>query len=118
MNVTVLDGKDSIITCRAVGAPTPNITWIFNGMMQSILDFGMLCLPKTNMPGCLCVRLSCIRCEFRVPYILPNSMIQIPFLWSIRAACKFLTRAICSFRMYVNRTQAATNVHVPMRPAP
>lgn len=30
-NVTALDGKDAIITCRAVGAPTPNITWIYNG---------------------------------------------------------------------------------------
>jgi hypothetical protein len=31
-NVTVLDGKDATITCRAVGAPTPNITWIYQGM--------------------------------------------------------------------------------------
>lgn len=30
-NVTALDGKDATITCRAVGAPNPNITWIFNG---------------------------------------------------------------------------------------
>ncbi|XP_037919149.1 protein sidekick isoform X4 [Hermetia illucens] len=29
-NVTVLDGKDATISCRAVGAPTPNITWIYN----------------------------------------------------------------------------------------
>ncbi|XP_067013442.2 protein sidekick isoform X2 [Anabrus simplex] len=29
MNVTVLDGKDATITCRAVGAPTPNITWLY-----------------------------------------------------------------------------------------
>lgn len=26
-NVTVLDGKDATIVCRAVGAPQPNITW-------------------------------------------------------------------------------------------
>lgn len=32
-NVTVLDGKDATIVCRAVGAPIPNITWTFgNGM--------------------------------------------------------------------------------------
>lgn len=30
-NVTVLDGKDATILCRAVGAPTPNITWVYNG---------------------------------------------------------------------------------------
>lgn len=30
-NVTVLDGKDATISCRAVGAPNPNITWIYNG---------------------------------------------------------------------------------------
>lgn len=28
-NVTVLDGKDATIVCRAVGAPLPNITWTF-----------------------------------------------------------------------------------------
>lgn len=30
-NVTALDGKDATIWCRAVGAPNPNITWIYNG---------------------------------------------------------------------------------------
>jgi len=30
-NLTVLDGKDATLTCRAVGAPVPNTTWIFNG---------------------------------------------------------------------------------------
>lgn len=29
-NVTALDGKDVTIICRAVGAPIPNITWIYN----------------------------------------------------------------------------------------
>lgn len=33
-NVTVLDGKDATIQCRAVGAPTPNITWIYNGELK------------------------------------------------------------------------------------
>lgn len=31
INVTVLDGKDAIINCRALGAPVPNITWIYRG---------------------------------------------------------------------------------------
>jgi len=30
-NVTALDGKDATISCRAVGSPNPNITWIYNG---------------------------------------------------------------------------------------
>lgn len=29
-NSTVLDGKDATISCQAVGAPIPNITWIYN----------------------------------------------------------------------------------------
>ncbi|XP_015515694.2 protein sidekick isoform X1 [Neodiprion lecontei] len=29
-NVTVLDGKDASITCKAVAAPVPNVTWIYN----------------------------------------------------------------------------------------
>lgn len=30
-NVTVLDGKDAVISCRVAGAPTPNITWFYQG---------------------------------------------------------------------------------------
>ncbi|XP_055915597.1 protein sidekick isoform X4 [Eupeodes corollae] len=30
LNVTALDGKDATISCRAVGAPNPNITWVYN----------------------------------------------------------------------------------------
>lgn len=30
-NLTVLDGKDATIKCKAIGAPVPNITWIYNG---------------------------------------------------------------------------------------
>jgi protein sidekick len=30
-NATALDGKDVTLSCRAVGAPFPNITWIYNG---------------------------------------------------------------------------------------
>lgn len=28
-NATLVDGKDATITCRAAGAPTPNVTWIY-----------------------------------------------------------------------------------------
>ncbi|XP_063224987.1 protein sidekick isoform X2 [Bacillus rossius redtenbacheri] len=28
-NLTVLDGKDATISCRAVGAPTPNVSWTY-----------------------------------------------------------------------------------------
>uniref|UniRef100_A0A8D9FE64 Protein sidekick n=1 Tax=Cacopsylla melanoneura TaxID=428564 RepID=A0A8D9FE64_9HEMI len=28
-NATVLDGKDTVLTCRVAGAPTPNVTWIY-----------------------------------------------------------------------------------------
>jgi protein sidekick len=31
-NATVVDGKDATITCRAAGAPTPNVTWIYQSM--------------------------------------------------------------------------------------
>lgn len=30
-NTTVLDGKDALLSCKAIGAPAPNTTWIFNG---------------------------------------------------------------------------------------
>lgn len=30
-NSTVLDGKDVIISCRAVGSPHPNTTWVYQG---------------------------------------------------------------------------------------
>ncbi|CAH0555093.1 unnamed protein product [Brassicogethes aeneus] len=31
-NMTVLDGKDATLGCRAIGAPLPNVTWIYNGV--------------------------------------------------------------------------------------
>ena len=36
-NETVLAGQDATFTCRASGAPTPNITWMFNGQNLFIL---------------------------------------------------------------------------------
>lgn len=30
-DLTVLDGKDATLTCYAVAAPKPNITWYYNG---------------------------------------------------------------------------------------
>lgn len=35
-NITVLDGKDATLNCRAVGAPTPNVTWIYNGKFTKV----------------------------------------------------------------------------------
>ncbi|KAI8435034.1 hypothetical protein MSG28_003463 [Choristoneura fumiferana] len=54
-NLTVLDGKDATIACRAVGAPTPNVTWYFNdsiiinlsGRLQG-LEAGDLLITSTT----------------------------------------------------------------------
>ncbi|KAF5283152.1 hypothetical protein FQR65_LT02664 [Abscondita terminalis] len=54
-NLTVLDGKDATISCRAVGAPTPNSTWIYNeqnevemsGRVQ-VLDTGDLLIAAVR----------------------------------------------------------------------
>lgn len=46
-NVTVLDGKDATIVCRAVGAPAPNITWMYNGKM--IRDSAMYSQSSMNL---------------------------------------------------------------------
>ncbi|PSN39774.1 Protein sidekick [Blattella germanica] len=54
-NVTVLDGKDATIMCRAVGAPTPNITWTYqdaklvetSGRVQ-VLDTGDLLIAAVR----------------------------------------------------------------------
>ncbi|KAF5272120.1 hypothetical protein FQA39_LY01202 [Lamprigera yunnana] len=54
-NLTVLDGKDATLSCRAVGAPTPNSTWIYNeqnnvemsGRVQ-ILDTGDLLIAAVR----------------------------------------------------------------------
>ncbi|XP_058794092.1 protein sidekick isoform X3 [Phymastichus coffea] len=32
-NSTVLDGKDAILNCRAIAAPVPNVTWMYNDTM-------------------------------------------------------------------------------------
>lgn len=42
-NMTVLDGKDATIFCRAVGAPTPNATWVYNGN-KCVECYVLLCL--------------------------------------------------------------------------
>lgn len=49
-NITVLDGKDATMNCRAAGAPTPNITWVYNGKFDkfwgsmSLFLFVMSCV--------------------------------------------------------------------------
>ncbi|KAL0272261.1 UNVERIFIED_CONTAM: hypothetical protein PYX00_005306 [Menopon gallinae] len=54
-NVTVLDGKDAIMTCHAVGAPSPNVTWFYHdvgpvetsGRVQ-VLETGDLLIADTR----------------------------------------------------------------------
>lgn len=38
-NMTVLDGKDATLNCRAAGAPIPNVTWIYNGKFKKFHTF-------------------------------------------------------------------------------
>uniref|UniRef100_A0A182ITM4 Uncharacterized protein n=1 Tax=Anopheles atroparvus TaxID=41427 RepID=A0A182ITM4_ANOAO len=54
-NQTVLDGKDATINCRAIAAPTPNITWIYNDTLPiesstrvQVLDTGDLLLSNVR----------------------------------------------------------------------
>ncbi|XP_045445941.1 protein sidekick isoform X2 [Melitaea cinxia] len=55
-NLTVLDGKDATIACRAVGAPTPNVTWYFNdsliinlsGRLQALEEGDLLITSTTT----------------------------------------------------------------------
>jgi len=30
-NLTILDGKEASLSCNAIAAPKPNITWYYNG---------------------------------------------------------------------------------------
>jgi len=32
-NSTVLEGNEVILSCRVIGAPKPNTTWTFGGMV-------------------------------------------------------------------------------------
>lgn len=32
-NITTLDGKDVTFQCKAVGAPSPDIQWMYNGKL-------------------------------------------------------------------------------------
>ncbi|XP_053624713.1 protein sidekick isoform X3 [Plodia interpunctella] len=55
-NLTVLDGKDATIACRAIGAPTPNVTWYFNdsliinlsGRLQTLEEGDLLITGTTT----------------------------------------------------------------------
>ncbi|XP_056641389.1 protein sidekick isoform X2 [Diorhabda sublineata] len=65
-NITVLDGKDATLTCRAVGAPIPNTTWVHNGEKEvatssrvQILDTGDLLIAavkETDAGQYTCIR--------------------------------------------------------------
>ncbi|KAH9630731.1 hypothetical protein HF086_004022 [Spodoptera exigua] len=48
-NLTVLDGKDATITCRAVGAPTPNVTWYFNDSLIINLSARLQALEEGDL---------------------------------------------------------------------
>ncbi|XP_014223021.1 protein sidekick isoform X2 [Trichogramma pretiosum] len=54
-NVTVLDGKDAILPCRAIAAPAPNVTWFYNDKMPleiagrvQVLESGDLVIGNTK----------------------------------------------------------------------
>ncbi|KAJ8914572.1 hypothetical protein NQ315_010036 [Exocentrus adspersus] len=54
-NMTVLDGKDATLSCRAAGAPIPNVTWIYNGEKEietssrvQVLDTGDLLIAAVK----------------------------------------------------------------------
>ncbi|XP_030753162.1 protein sidekick isoform X1 [Sitophilus oryzae] len=47
-NMTVLDGQDATLTCRAAGAPVPNVTWIFNGEEEVKTSSRVQILPDTG----------------------------------------------------------------------
>ncbi|XP_044271077.1 protein sidekick isoform X2 [Tribolium madens] len=64
-NVTVLDGKDATLACRAVGAPTPNVTWIYKGELietssrVQILDTGdllIVAVKESDVGMYTCIR--------------------------------------------------------------
>lgn len=69
-NRTVRDGRDETFSCKAGGAPTPNITWIFNGQLIFLFYF------QTN---------------FILQYILFyfHFYLQTPLFWFLLAAFKY-----------------------------
>lgn len=66
-NLTVLDGKDATLNCRAVGAPTPNVTWIYNGKHLALNLFECCVFAKITHNR-MCLVLSrhslLIRCRY------------------------------------------------------
>nr|CAD7457346.1 unnamed protein product [Timema tahoe] len=50
-NITILDGKDATLACRAVGAPTPNITWTYQSEFDRGLRFPALLLNPETLEG-------------------------------------------------------------------
>ncbi|KAF8795300.1 Protein sidekick like protein [Argiope bruennichi] len=49
VNVTVLDGKDAQIFCEVSGAPTPNVTWIYNDSMDIHTSGRLLVLESGSL---------------------------------------------------------------------
>lgn len=47
-NITSLDGKDVTLKCQALGAPLPNVTWIFDGKSHSPTSFSCITATINN----------------------------------------------------------------------
>ncbi|XP_076265168.1 sidekick cell adhesion molecule isoform X3 [Rhynchophorus ferrugineus] len=90
-NLTVLDGQDATMTCRAAGAPVPNVTWIFNGEEEvqtssrvQILDTGDLLIAavrETDAGEYTCIRSNEageVRGSARLGVLVRTQIIQPP----------------------------------------
>ncbi|XP_032597184.2 protein sidekick [Drosophila grimshawi] len=90
-NSTALDGKDATISCRAVGAPNPNITWIYNETQLveissriQVLDSGDLLIANIRASDAglyMCVRANeagSVKGEAYLSVLVRTQIIQPP----------------------------------------